>query len=198
MGVGGVNDGDEVDDDADDDDAEDANEDDDDEDDDVNDNDDDILFAEAAAAALDAAAAAIVVSIVAGVLEVAVKDVSASAITDDDAANVDTGNTPNPLSSIVSFISMLRYVAPFAVLYAEAVSMLLPLSLLLRLSQFVLLQFVYVLQREMMIFWELLQQRNPFLIWLIAMEHRRGQSNANNSIKSSKAFKAMNCCSEGF
>lgn len=118
MGVGGVNDGDEVDDDADDDDdddAEDANEDDDDEDDDVNDNDDDILFAEAAAAALDAAAAAIVVSIVAGVLEVAVKDVSASAITDDDAANVDTGNTPNPLQSIVSFISMLRYVAPFAV-----------------------------------------------------------------------------------
>lgn len=117
MGVGGVNDGDEVDDEADDedddDDAKDANED---EDDDVNDNDDDILFAEAAAAALDAAAAAIVVSIVAGVLEVAVKCVSASAITDDDAANVDTGNTPNPLSSIVSFISMLRYVAPFAVL----------------------------------------------------------------------------------
>lgn len=116
MGVGGVNDGDEVDDDEDDDDAEDANEDDDDEDDDVNDNDDDILFAEAAAAALDAAAAAIVVSIVAGVLEVAVKCVSASAITDDDAANVDTGNKPNPLSSIVSFISMLRYVAPFAAL----------------------------------------------------------------------------------
>lgn len=117
MGVGGVNDGDDIcddDDDDDDDDNEDDNDDDDDgaaaatadadadaidddEDDDANDNDDDILFVWAAAAAIDAAAAAFDVSIVVVATDArdAVERVTVSKFEDCPSA---VDNSPNPLS----------------------------------------------------------------------------------------------------